>query len=669
MKSNNFEQESYWEKFVDVLSEAILILDLSGKILYANQSACALLDKKIFDIIGSDFSYPIELEKPTEIEILGQNYKITYAEVTMRNAVWKNNPASIVTLHDITDRKENERKLNVLANVFTFAKEGILVTDTDLNIIDVNDEFTHITQYTKEEVIGKKPNILKSGIQDSEFYKKMWVKIKNDNYWYGEIWNKRKNNETYPQLLSISAVRNADGELINYIGVFYDITQQELQKKQLMHIAYHDSLTNLANRTFLMDRLEITMKNTLHSTHFIALIFIDIDNFKKINELYGHKIGDLVLIKTSEIIKKSIRETDTLARLSGDQFVLLAEGLMHADDYKNLINKIYGDLQNPLIINSKEFFITLSSGISIYPQKTFITPGEFLSQSNQAMYKSKLAGKNKYSMFDIELDSEIREQEKLISEIKSSISNNELKLYYQPKVNMKTGKILGLEGLIRWNHPTKGLLQPDQFLPKIKNDAFLFELSEFTLKLALDQIKTWKSIDDQLTISVNVSAIQLEQENFFEKLKSIVSSFPKNIYERLELEILESSNISKFELTSDIIKKCNSIGIQFSLDDFGTKYSSLNYLVNLPFRYMKIDAGFVINAIHNTKDTNILKAMIDIAKAIDISIIAEGVETQDHLDYLVNLGCILGQGYAISKPMPPEQFPQWYQSWNKKFKN
>lgn len=650
-----------WEKFAEALPQAILVLDTSGKILYANQVACILFNKSI---IGSNFSYPIETQKPSEIEIPSANNKLIYAEINMREASWKNNPVWIVSIYNITQRKETENKLNILANVFRYAKEGVMITDANLNILDVNTEFTNITQYTKEEVIGKKPSILKSGIQNAIFYKKMWDHIHSEGYWHGEIYNKKKNNETYPQLLEIFSIKNTEGNLINYVGIFYDITLQESQKKQLMHVAYFDSLTNLPNRQSLMSRLEIAMKNAERHHQFIALAFIDIDDFKSINDLHSHEVGDKLLIKVAALIKSETRETDTLARLSGDEFVLLMEGLKKPTDYKYIMEKVHAIFEQPLNVNSHSFLITISSGISFYPQKVVISPAAFLSQADQAMYKSKMSGKNQYSLFDISLDLEIRNQEKLLKEIRSAVKNNQLKLFYQPKVNMKTGELIGLEGLIRWEHPKLGLLEPSDFLPKIENDAFLFELSELTMKQALKQIQSWNEMNDHLTISINMNALQIEQENFFEKLNFLVQTYPENIAQRLEIEILESSEIEKFKLTKEIIKKCNEIGIQFSLDDFGTRYSSISYLTNLSFKYLKVDVEFIRNIIDNERNTKILQAILDIASAMNIQVIAEGVETQAHIDYLVKLGCVLGQGNAISKPMPPEAFPSWHQAWN-----
>ncbi|MFA6302688.1 MAG: EAL domain-containing protein [Legionella sp.] len=666
MKSNDLLNENYWKNIIDALSEPIIILDSSSKILYANKASCSLFNKKFNDIIGSDFSYPIEIEKPTNIEILGANNKVLNVEVYMREATWKNYPVCVATLNNSTERLEREHKLNILANVFNFAKEGVLVTDSHLNIIDVNLEFTNITQYTKEEVIGKTPNILKSKIQGAEFYKKMWLQLNNEGYWYGEIWNKKKNNEIYPQLLAITQIKDPDGHVVNYLGVFYDVTQQEIQRKQIAHLAYYDSLTNLPNRRLLMDRIEVSMKKAQHFDNFIALFFINIDNFKSINDLYRHKTGDKVLKKTAHLLCNSIRGIDTLARLGGDEFVILLEGLLHPSDYKVVIDAIYKKLTQPLLVDSHKITINISAGVSIFPQKTSISSAALLSQADQAMYKSKTTGKNRYFLFDEELDLQIRRQESLINDIKSSFKNNQLKLYYQPKVNMKTGKILGVEGLIRWEHPQRGLLLPNQFLPQMQNDASFPELLAFTLRTALEQIQLWNSLDDALTISVNISALQLEQEHFFDKLMNIVKPYPKKIYSRLELEILESSIITKFKSTAEIIKKCNEIGINFSLDDFGTKSSSINYLVKLPFTYMKIDADFIKNITIKERDSKIFRAILDIAKAINILVIAEGVATEEHINYLIDLGCDLGQGFAIGKPMLAEKFPEWYKAWKSK---
>lgn len=655
--------DNYWEDFVEALFEPILILDLTGKILYANKASSNLFKKKKVEMIGSNFSFPMELEKPTEIEILDSNKKILYADVYMRQGAWKNTSAYIVTVHDITSRKEKENELNILVNVFTYAKEGMMITDSALNIVDVNAEFSSITQYAKEEVVGKKPSILKSGVQSAHFYQQMWADLKRDGYWYGEMWNKKKDNTIYPELLAISSVKNSDDVVENYIGVFYDITEQESQKNQLERMAYYDNLTNLPNRRLLIERLEAAMKKTKRSNTYIVLAFLDIDNFKLINDLYDHKTGDELLIEVSKLLKQSIRETDTLARLGGDEFVIVMEDFKDPYDYRDVIDNIFKVFNRQLIVNQHEFLITLSVGISFYPQKSTLSPVIFLSQADQAMYKSKIAGKNKYTLFDLSLDLEMREQENLIQEMKLALKNNELILYYQPKVSLKTRKLLGLEGLIRWNHPTKGLLEPAQFLPSIKQVKFLSELSELTLRLALEQLQRLNDIDSSLTISININATQLEADDFLEKLKSSIKSYPENIYRRLELEILESSVISKFKITADIIRKCNELGITFSLDDFGTEYSSINYLANLPFKYMKIDTAFISNIINNERDTKILMAIFDIAKAIQVQVIAEGVETPELMNYLINIGCEYAQGYAISRPMPAEHFSAWYESW------
>ncbi|MCX7120262.1 MAG: EAL domain-containing protein [Gammaproteobacteria bacterium] len=666
MKSNNPQVSSYWERFVNALSEAVLVLDDKGVILYVNHAACDLFNKASEKMLGDDFSYPIQLDKPCEIEILRPDKKIVYAEVRMKMVAWENTTAWIVALHDITLRKTTEAKLKILANVFNFAKEGILITDADHNIIDVNTEFTNITQYTREEVIGKNPKFLQSGIQPPAFYQALWSQLKKEGYWFGEIWNKKKNNQVYPQLEAISTVTDINGDITNYVGVFYDITQQEFQKKQLERIAHYDLLTSLPNRKYFIEHLELAMKKTERSKRFLAVAFLDLDGFKSINDNYGHGTGDHLLIVIAEFLKNVVREVDTVARLGGDEFVILIEELQYPADYKRTTDRIQEFFTQPFLIDAHSFSITASIGVTFYPQKIILSPASLISQADQAMYKCKTSGKNRCCLFDLDIDMQSRKQESLVSEMKRALDQNELSLYYEPKVNMITGKVFGVEGLIRWNHPTKGLLMPAQFLPSIKEGSVFFELTEFTIQAALNQIKCWAALDDHITISVNINAIQMEQQNFVERLNYLIGAYPKSISNRLELELLESSVIPNFKIAADIIERCNAIGIEFSLDDFGSEYSSINYLVNLPLKYMKVDVGFIRNIINNERDTKIFLAMLDIAKAINIKVIAEGVETKAHIDYLVKLGCFLGQGYAIAKAMPAEEFPAWYKAWNAK---
>ena len=666
MNSTNQGDERYWESFINVLPESVLILDLDGTILYANKCACSLFSKPVSKFIGNNFSYPLQSGRVIEIEIIKNDLATVCCELTIQAGKWKNQDAWIAVLHDITEKKSTEKALKIAANVFNFAKEGILITDSNNVIIDINKEFTKITGYEKKDVLGKTPKLLQSGQHNKNFYEAMWKHIKKTGYWYGEIWNRKKNGETYPQLLAISEVLDED-EVINYVGVFYDITQQEEQKRKLEHSAHYDSLTDLPNRVLLIINIENAIKETRRSNKNLAILFIDLDYFKTINDKYGHDIGDLLLIKFTEIIKKQTREIDTFARYGGDEFILVATNLDTPNEYKNLVERIYDQLRAPISVESYLINVKISIGVALYPQNSEVTPEQLIRQADHAMYESKISGRNKITVFNTKNEHQKKQDSKLIKELTDALHNDEFEIFYQPKVNMKTQTVFGAEGLIRWQHKERGLLLPGEFIPFVmKHPEFLLKLTEWTIKKALNQLSEWHTFSENLTISINIDAFQLEQKNFINQLKLLLKPYPENIYKRLEFEILESSFISNLDGTSKLIKQCNDIGIEFSLDDFGTGFSSINYLVALPFKYMKIDMNFIRNILGNKRDIKILKAILDIAKAINIDVIAEGVETQPHEDLLLKLGCNLGQGFVFSKALPAEDFKAWYQAWQPK---
>lgn len=661
---NSLNNETYWEAFVNALPEAVLILNMSGAILYANKYACQLFEKSPADIINEMFSYPIQSDAVIEIEIIKNNMKLVYADLTMKLGKWKDSDAWIAVIHDTTEKKLIENKLMISANVFNFAKEGILIADQDGNIVDINQEFTVITGYEKPDVIGKNPKILQSGRYNKNFYQEMWNSIKKNGYWQGEIWNKKKSGDLYPQLLAISEVKDDADNVINYVGVFYDITTQEEQTRQLERVAHYDLLTGLPNRALFVLKLEEAIKHPIDSKLEIAIIFIDLDDFKQINDAYGHEIGDLLLVKFSKIVEKHTRESDTFARYGGDEFIFLMGGIKSKNDSDVFIKRIYDELNNPIIIKKHEIFIKVSMGVTFYPQEGHVLPEQLIRQADLAMYESKISGKNKITKFNIKNEIVTKQENELINELTDALHNDHLKLYYQPKVNMETNTIFGVEGLIRWEHPKHGLLLPDKFIPRIRSHSeFLLKLTQWTITQSLKQLKDWSRLSKELTISINIDAFQLEQAYFIDELQEMLKPYDKDTYKRLEFEILESSIISNLDGVHNIIQRCKKIGIEFMLDDFGTGYSSINYLTSLPFKYVKIDMQFIKNILNNKKDIAILKAMLDIAKAVDISVIAEGVETEAHKNLLLELGCYLGQGFVFNKALPPNQFESWFLTW------
>ena len=665
MSSKRQQQDDYWDNFVDALAEAILILDASGVIVYANQAAYKLLEKKPSSMVGELFSYPFESEQSTEIEIITSHQSIRYADLNIKAGKWRSKDAWIATLHDITLMKHNEEALKIAANVFNYAKEGIVITDEKGVIIDVNQEFTHITQYSKDEVMGQKMSLLQSGKYKKSFYEKMWSSLASQGYWYGQIWNKKKNGEIYPQLEAISVVRDEVNDVTNYVSVFYDMTKEEANKRKLQYMANYDSLTGLPNRELFTDRLEQAMLNTKRTKDYIALIFIDLNDFKVMNDTFGHHFGDLVLKKFTDLMNECIRETDTFARYGGDEFILLLTDIKYENHYQVLFDRINEQLKNPVSIQSHTVHLSASMGITFYPQKKELSAEQLIRQADQAMYTNKITGSADLTIFDVENELYQKEENQLINELRAALQSDEFELYYQPKVNMRTHKIIGVEGLLRWHHPVHGLLLPDNFLPKIKHSEFFIELSMFTIRQALEQLEIWHKQGIELTISVNINPFEFEQTNFITHIQQLISPYSKKIIQCLEFEILESSTISNMQQATRFVEQFKNLGIKFSLDDFGTGYSSINHLVSLPFDYMKIDIDFIRNILDNPRDIKIIKAILAIAQAVHIDVIAEGVETVAHQVLLLELGCIFGQGYVFSPALSIRDFNAWYQTWIK----
>ncbi|MDF1645583.1 MAG: EAL domain-containing protein [Legionellaceae bacterium] len=662
MNSNEKKHDINWELFVNALSTPILILSTDGKILYANQAACEYLEVQKNQMTHSDFFYPVSSEKKIEVELYISSDNIKVSELTSKKIKWKKKEAWVITLNDITQRKKTENLLKISANVFKYAKEGIVITDKDKNIININQEFTKITAYQKEDVLGKHIRILQSGQHSHDFYEAMWRQIKEQGYWYGEIWDKKKTGEPYPQVLAISAIFNDDNQITNYVGIFYDITQQELQKKQLEYIAYHDSLTKLPNRVGLTQQLEEAITHANRLKQKIGILFIDVDDFKQINDRLGHSAGDIFLIKFSMHVKKILRKGDIFARYGGDEFILITKNIESYDHLNTFIQRIYHQLETPIMLNATPEYIHVSIGATIYPQHKDLSSEQLIRQADHAMYKSKMAGKRCARFFDEKQDSLERKKNKNINQLQEALKNGELLLYYQPKVNLETNQAFAVEALLRWQHPDRGLLIPGQFLPPNLCNAFILDLTDWTLKQAVKQLAQWQKIGIDLSLSVNIDAYRLEQDDFLDKLNALIKGHKSQIRHRLELEILETSLVSKPNRIKEIIKACQKLGIGFSLDDFGTGFASIHSLLNFSFQYMKIDQHFVKSIPNNPRDQKILKAILDIASAASISVIAEGVETLKHATLLLKLGCHLGQGFAFSKALHPKEFEQWYAS-------
>ena len=555
-----------------------------------------------------------------------------------------------------------EKQLRLHATAFNSANDGITLTDAQGNILDLNPAFTRITGYERSEVIGRNPKLLQSGRHDAEFYSAMWRSIHQDGSWRGEIWNRNKRGEIYPELLSISTVRDDAGRVTNYVAVFADIGRIKDQERQLTQMAYFDALTDLPNRSLLLDRLAQAVAQTRRSNTTMAMCYLDLDGFKRVNDTWGHEAGDKVLVEIATRLKDAVRGGDTIARLGGDEFVVLMLGLTNADEFNSAVSRLLQQVALPITQLPEPVALSASIGVTLFPSDD-VAPDTLMRHADQAMYQAKLAGKNRYHVFDADQDSHIRAHHESLERIRTALEQQEFVLHFQPKVNMRSARVIGAEALIRWQHPERGLLQPSAFLSVFEDHPLAVEVGEWVIDSALRHIAHWQALGLNLPVSVNIGARQLQQSNFVERLKAILSRYTNVAPFMLELEILETSALADMVQVSQMIEECSHIGVRFALDDFGTGYSSLTYLRRLRVATLKIDQSFVRDVLDDPDDLAILEGVIGLASAFRLEVIAEGVETVQHGTALLNLGCELAQGFGIARPMPPEQIPTWVSTW------
>ncbi|MGC1463818.1 MAG: PAS domain S-box protein [Terracidiphilus sp.] len=569
----------------------------------------------------------------------------------------------IIFSDDITRQRKNEERVRLAASVFTNAREGITITDPAGTILEVNDMFTRITGYSREEAIGNNTRLLKSGVQNEEFYDNMWRRLLEEGQWSGEIWNRNKNGEIFAETLTINAVRDASGNLLHYVSMFSDVTQLKEHEQQLEHVANFDVLTSLPNRTLLADRLRQAMTVPTREDRLIAVAYLDLDGFKGINDRFGHDVGDRLLTSLAFNMKCALRKGDTLARLGGDEFVAVMLDLDDVGASVPVLNRLLEAASELVQVGDLSLNVTASVGVAFYRQKDDVDADLLLRQADQAMYQAKLAGGHRYHIFDPERDQIVRGRHENLEHIRHAMAAHEFVLYYQPKVNMRTGRVVGAEALIRWQHPERGLLPPGLFLPVIEEHPLAVELGEWVIDTALSQIESWRTAGLEMPVSVNVGALQLQQPDFVDRLSALLALHPNVRASTLELEVLETSALQDVVQTSQVLNSCHNIGVSFALDDFGTGYSSLTYLKRLPASILKIDQSFVSDMLEDPENLNILEGILGLGSAFHRQVIAEGVETVEHGLMLLRLGCELAQGYGIARPMPARDLPGWVAAW------
>ena len=571
---------------------------------------------------------------------------------------------------EITDRKRAEAELRIAAIAFE-SREAMMVTDADGVILRVNRAFTENTGYAPEEAVGQTRTLLRSGRHDAVFYDAVWETIHRTGTWQGEVWNRRKNGEVYPAWLTISAVRGHDGAITHYVGAHVDISQRKATEDQLHRLAFYDPLTQLPNRRLLLDRLSHALVGSARSQRQGAIMFIDLDNFKTLNDTLGHDVGDRLLIAAAQRLQTSVRQGDTVARLGGDEFVVMIEDLetdgLVSVQVEGVAEKILAALQKPYRLelntdsgkaNAIDYHCTASIGVTLFDAE-LENVDELLKQADLAMYQAKGAGRNAIRFFDPEMQITVTSRVARESDLREAVENRQFLLHYQPQV-AGDGRMTGAEALVRWQHPQRGMVSPAEFIPLAEETELILPLGLWVLKTACAQLAAWADQPElsHLIVAVNVSANQLRKADFVDQVLAVLADTGANP-QRLKLELTESLLVDNVE---DIITKMTKLkdkGLGFSLDDFGTGYSSLSYLKRLPLDQLKIDQSFVRDVLTDPNDAAIANMIIALAESLGLAVIAEGVETEEQRYFLAECGCHAYQGYLFSKPLPLADFEQF----------
>lgn len=669
---------------VEAIPDVILLKDSEGRYLVANNAA-----KTLFKLHGVDWQGKTDIELGAErpdmravhetcladdeatwnvgkllvfdertIDTAGnvREYEVRRSPIFTKNGERK---GLIVIRREITDIKLAERNQRV-ADAAIESQEAIVISDANNLILRVNSAFTRMTGYSAEEAIGKTTAILKSGRHDKAFYQAMWEALAENKFWQGEIWDRRKNGQIYLKWLTITAVSGPDGNIHNYIGTFTDLSEHKEAKEAIYRLAFYDPLTDLPNRRLLHDHMDLAQCNSARTLHHGAVLMIDLDNFKFINDTKGHAIGDLLLVEMAKCLKSCVREGDTVARLGGDEFVIMLEGLSKdanqaALQAEALSKKVLKASSELFLITGEELHCTLSIGISLFIMHG-ATSGEMLKRADVAMYQAKSAGRNTVRFFDPEVHASLEKRQRIVSELHQALPGNQLKLYYQAQVDHER-KVFGAEVLLRWEHPQRGLVSPNEFIPLAEESGLIIPIGLWVLFTACMQLKVWEGnpLTHNLTLAVNVSARQFSQPDFVEQVCEVLNETGAKAT-LLKIELTESLVLQDITDTIEKMEALKLLGIHFSIDDFGTGYSSLSYLKKLPISQLKIDRSFVREIDINQSDAIIAQTIIGMANNFGFSVIAEGVETEAQRDFLENCGCTSYQGYLFSKPVPLVEF-------------
>ncbi len=669
------QSEITYRGIINSISEAVYVLNDQCEFIDVNRGAEIMYGYTRDELIGltpafvgapgkNDIVATMESVRqafagiPQQFEFWGKrkNGSIFPKSVNLVNGEYFGQAVVIAVARDITTPKEAEEHLREAAAVMQSTHEGVMIADASANLIAVNAAFTSITGYSAEEVIGKNPRLLSSGRQSKAFYEAMWTALIRNGYWQGEMWNRRKSGEIYPQLLTISTIYNDKRQPVRYIGLFVDITQLKENQAQLEFMAHHDPLTKLPNRALAESRLEQELEQAHRHDLRLSVLFIDLDRFKQVNDSFGHLVGDELLCAVANKLRERLREGDTLGRLGGDEFILIASPLQEKQDAAIIARDFINALSEPFqLSNGVEVFIGGSIGISLFPDNG-TSVSELTKNADAAMYLAKENGRNQFSFYTPELNAGARDKLEMENDLRRAVLHHELTLHYQPKVDIRDGHIYSAEALARWQKPDGNWVPPDQFIPLAERSGVILTIGNWVIEQACEQIRKWKEQGlPDVCIAVNVSARQFRSGHLDKLVRTALERFNVDPH-CLELELTETMLMHDTERAIDTMQKLKKIGVKISLDDFGTGYSNFAYLRRFPIDSLKIDQSFVQGLTDRPEDAMIVDAIISLAQRMSLRVIGEGVETRAQLDYLRDNKCDELQGFYFSQALPPREF-------------
>ncbi len=666
-----------WIQAMDQFNDPIYLLDMDRRFLRANRAFYEVAGIGLESVVGqriAEFCHPGIKEKDCpacQAEIDGRDTIITLEAEHPGNPLEhpieisikfirdsSGNPTGILeSIHDLSRIRKLEQETRLAASVFNTSLNAILITDTKGVIRQVNQAFTDTTGYRADEVIGKTPKILRSEHHDEAFYDHFWRTLEQDGHWEGEIWDRDKAEEVFPAWQSVSAVRDAAGRTSHYISTFTDITEQKLSADRIYRLAHYDVLTNLPNRILFNERCKHALERARRDGGQVALLFIDIDRFKHINDSLGHPAGDILLGQVAQRLKRTVREEDTVARLGGDEFVIALEQVADERDPERVAVKISEMFQHPVNVHGHELVVSASIGISMFPlDGDDVTT--LIKHADVAMYRAKDKGRDNFQFFSAEFSNQVLQRLMLETDLRHALERNELVLIYQPQYELKSGKLVGAEALIRWRHKERGMVPPGDFIPVAEESGLILPIGEWVLRTACVQAKRWLNTGSGIQrVAVNLSGLQLQRGNIVVLVQSVLeeTGLPPDC---LELEILETYIMQHADQDIHMLEQLRDIGVRLAIDDFGTGQSSLGYLKRLPVEKLKIDRSFVMDIPEDVDDTAIAKAILALGQSLQLTIVAEGVENEAQVSFLRELECDQVQGFYYSVPLPAQEFEQ-----------